>query len=161
MSFQDTTNGTTLGRAIAIAALTHKSQRDMGGNAYILHPIRLMMRLRTTDEDLMCIAILHDCVEDSNGAVTLDTLKAEGFSPRVLSALSLLTHDKGEPYDAYVRRISTNKDAARVKLEDLRDNSDITRLKGIRPKDFERVEKYHRAFLFLKLTLESMEKVGY
>lgn len=29
----------------------------------------------------------------------------------------------------YVKRVATNRDAARVKLEDLRDNSDITRLK--------------------------------
>ena len=161
MSFQDTNEGTMLGRAISIAADVHKDQKDKGGNAYILHPIRLMMRLRTTDEELMCIAILHDCVEDSEGSVTLGTLKAGGFPTRVLSALSLLTHEASEPYDAYVRRISTNKDAARVKLEDLRDNSDITRLKGLRAKDLERVEKYHRAFLFLKLTLDTMEKVGY
>lgn len=161
MSLQDMEDGTMLGRAISIAASVHKDQKDKGGNAYILHPIRLMMRLRTTDEELMCIAILHDCVEDSEGSVTLNTLKAEGLSERVLSALSLLTHEASEPYDGYIRRISTNKDAARVKLEDLRDNSDITRLKGIRQKDFERVEKYHRAFLFLKMTLDTMEKVGY
>jgi hypothetical protein len=54
-----------------------------------------------------------------------------------------------------VKRVSTNKDATRVKLEDLRDNSDITRLKGVRQKDFERVQKYNRAYLFLRTTLET------
>lgn len=154
-------SGTMLGRAIAIAAGVHAEQKDMGGNAYVLHPLRVMMRLRTTDEELMCIAVLHDSVEDSQGVVTIAELRVEGFSERILVALALLTHDKAEPYDSYVRRIATNKDAARVKLEDLRDNSDITRLKGLRPKDFERVEKYHRAFLFLRTTLETMERVGY
>lgn len=150
-----------LGLAIAIAAGVHQDQTDRGGHAYILHPLRAMMRLRTDDSDLMCIAVLHDSVEDSGGAVTLASLEKEGFSPRVLAALKLLTHDPVEPYDEYVKRISTNKDATRVKLEDLRDNSDITRLKGVRQKDFERVQKYNRAFLFLRTTLEAMEKVGY
>jgi (p)ppGpp synthase/HD superfamily hydrolase len=155
------TTGTMLGRAVAIAAEVHMAQRDMGGNAYILHPLRVMMRLRTTDEDLMCIAVLHDSVEDSNGAVTLDGLRAEGFSERVVNALALLTHDKDEPYDIYVRKIATSRDAILVKLGDLGDNGDIHRLKGLRPKDFERMQKYHRAFIFLTTTLTNMEKVGY
>lgn len=155
------TTGTLLGRAISIAAQVHETQKDMGGNAYILHPLRLMMRLRTDDQELMQIAVLHDSIEDSDGAVTIDILKAEGFSERVLAALARLTHDKSVPYDEYVRYISTNKDAVRVKLEDLRDNSDITRLKGLRGKDFERMEKYHRAYLFLRSALEAMDKVGY
>lgn len=154
-------NGTMLGRAIAIAARVHEAQTDRGGHAYILHPLRAMMRLRTDDQDLMCIAVLHDTIEDSDGAITLARLTEAGFSPRVIAALTLLTHDKNEPYDDYVKRIASNKDAARVKLEDLRDNSDITRLKGVRQKDFERVQKYNRAFVFLRSTLDAMEKVGY
>jgi len=150
-----------LGKAIAIAASVHESQKDMGGNAYILHPIRLMMRLRTDDQELMQIAILHDTIEDSNGAVTIDQLHKLGFSERVTAALARLTHDKLTPYEDYVKYITTNKDAVRVKLEDLRDNSDITRLKGLREKDFARMEKYHKAYLFLKSALEAMDKVGY
>ena len=42
-----------------------------------------------------------------------------------------------------------NPDAKRVKREDLRDNSDITRLKGLRKKDFDRLEKYSKAFIYL------------
>lgn len=151
---------TLLGTAVAIAAREHEHQADRGGAAYIMHPIRVMMRLRTSDEELMAIAILHDVVEDST-AVTIASLKDAGFPQRVLDALGLLTHDKSEPYEEYVKRVATNRDAARVKLEDLRDNSDITRLKGLRDKDFERMEKYHRAFLYLRSALETMDKVGY
>lgn len=150
-----------LGQAISIASSVHQDQLDKGGRAYILHPIRLMMRLRTTDPELMMIAILHDTIEDSNGSVTIDILRTRGFSERVLNALSLLTHSHEELYDAYIRRVATNKDATLVKLEDLRDNSDITRLKDLRQKDFDRMEKYHRAFMFLKMTMEAMAKVGY
>lgn len=137
------------GIAMALAAETHKDQFDRGGKPYILHPMRIAMRLRTNDDELMCIAILHDVVEDSKGDVTFDHLVELGFSNRVIDALRLLTHDPSEDYMVYVERIATNYDALRVKMEDLRDNSDITRLKGVREKDFKRLEKYSKAYLFL------------
>lgn len=155
------THPNLLGLAISIAAQVHESQKDRGGHAYILHPMRIMLRLRTTDEELMQIAILHDVVEDSDGKFTLTRLSELGFSKRVTDALALLTHDKETPYEAYITKIATNVDAIKIKLEDLRDNSDITRLKGLRKKDFERMEKYNKAFVFLKDTLENLKKVGY
>lgn len=136
-----------LAKAIRIAASAHENQTDKGGNAYILHPIRIMQRLRSTDEELMQIAILHDVAEDTEW--TLEQLELEGFSQRVIAALELLSHRKEDTYEAYIKKISSNIDAIRVKIEDLRDNSDITRLKGLRKKDFERIEKYNRAFVFL------------
>lgn len=137
-----------LGEAIAIAALAHKNQKDRGGNAYFLHPMRIMFRLRTQDAELMQMAILHDVVEDSN--INFDNLRALGFSERVLSALQCLSHlDETEPYEAYIERIRLNPDATRIKVEDLRDNSDITRLKGVREKDFERLKKYSLAYVRL------------
>jgi (p)ppGpp synthase/HD superfamily hydrolase len=144
-----------LGRAIAIAAKAHETQKDRGGNAYILHPIRIMLRLRTSDEELMAIAILHDVVEDSEHYSLIRLEVEEGFSKRVLDALACLTHPKEEPYEDYIKRVGSNPDATRIKLEDLRDNSDITRLKGIRQKDIERIEKYHRAYLYLKKVHEA------
>jgi len=137
-----------LGLAISIAAQAHERQRDRGGKAYILHPMRLMMRLRTDDVDLMCMAAMHDVVEDSRW--TLDALHREGFNDRVITALDCLTHRDGESYDDYLARICTNEDAIMVKLEDLRDNSDITRLKGLSEKDLLRTRKYHHAFILLK-----------
>lgn len=149
-----------LGKAIAIASEVHEHQKDKGGNAYILHPIRIMMRLRTDDEELMQIAILHDVLEDDK-SWSIRQLQHRGFSSRVTDALELLTHDPKVEYQQYIQMVATNCDATRVKKEDLRDNSDITRLKGIREKDFKRMEKYHRAYLFLKKTLENMENCGY
>jgi (p)ppGpp synthase/HD superfamily hydrolase len=149
-----------LGKAIRIAAQSHEKQTDRGGNAYILHPIRIMMRLRTTDEEIMSMAILHDVIED-DPEWTIERLRAEGFSERVCAGLQCLTHPKDEPYEEYIKRIATNADAVDVKLEDIRDNSDITRLKGLRQKDFERIEKYHRAYLFLlKVKAARLEVYG-
>jgi (p)ppGpp synthase/HD superfamily hydrolase len=134
-----------LDRAIKIATEAHMGIRDKGGKFYILHPLRIMMRLRTDDEELMSIAVLHDVVEDSGWSI--ENLRAEGFSERVLDALELLTHGDGVSYDEYIDRMRYNIDALRVKREDIRDNSDITRLKGIRQKDFARLEKYGRAYI--------------
>jgi len=131
-------------KAVYIASQAHMNTRDQGGKSYILHPIRVAMRLRTNDEELMSIAILHDVVEDSS--FSIDDLKEEGFSDRVLSALVYLTHDPSKDYDEYITNMKDNLDALKVKREDLRDNSDITRLKGVRQKDFDRIEKYCKAF---------------
>lgn len=145
-----------LGHAIALMSVVFKDTTDKGGHAYALHCIRVMQRLRTTDEDLMIIAVLHDVIEDST--YTIDHLRDMGYSERVLAALMLLTRDHKDnsdvSYQRYIERIATNEDATRVKMEDLRDNSDITRLKGLRQKDFARLEKYHRAFLFLQKSRE-------
>ena len=136
-----------LGKAIALAAKIHEKQVDKAGMAYILHPMRIMMRLRTNDEELMQIAILHDVVEDSD--LTIFDLDQMGFSLRVLRGVDGVTKEPRETYDAFIKRASTNPDSKIVKREDLRDNSDITRLKGLRHKDFERMEKYHKAFVYL------------
>ena len=134
--------------AIKLASEKHCGQFDKGGKPYILHPLRLMMRLRTEDSELMQLAVLHDVVGDSG--VTFEDLSAMRFSLRVISALICLTHIEGEKYDDYILRICENEDAVRIKLEDLKDNSDITRLKGVRPKDLVRIEKYNRSYLICR-----------
>lgn len=148
----------TLGKMIRIAATSHEEQTDYGGKPYILHPIRVAMGLHTDDEELMTIAIGHDLLED-DPKWTIERLREEGFSERVLTALSLLTHPKHEPYAQYIQRVSTNRDATLVKLSDLRDNSDIMRLKGIGTKDTQRMEKYHRAFLFLTRVMKTHKEI--
>ena len=137
-----------LGTAIAITALAFEGKQDKGGNPYIMHCLNVMGQMPQDDEELMCIAVLHDLVED-NEEWTFERLKDEGFSERVISALRLLTHDKSIPYDNYIKALAGNKDARRVKRAGLKHNSDITRLKGLRASDFERLEKYCRSYVYL------------
>lgn len=144
-----------LGIAISVAAQGHRNQTDKGGKPYILHPIRMMMRLRTDDEELMAIAILHDVAEDCD--YDLEDLENMGFSERIIKGVRGLTRYDTETYEEFIERCAQNPDSLRVKLEDLRDNSDITRLKGLREKDFARLEKYSRAFTFLKNYQETKE----
>lgn len=130
--------------AIQFAATKHQTQTDKGGKPYILHPLRMMMRLRTTDEELMAIAILHDVVEDCG--VSFDDLRTIGMTDRVIAGVRLLTKQAGDTYEQFIDRLAYNLDALLVKREDLRDNSDITRLKGITAKDLARMQKYMDAF---------------
>lgn len=133
-----------LAKAIAFASLKHVNQKDKGGNAYILHSLRMMMRLRTSDEELMAIAVLHDVIEDCD--VSFDDLKELGMTERVISGVQALTRQNGETYEQFIDRVTLNKDAMLVKREDLKDNSDLTRLKGVTEKDIARMQKYMIAF---------------
>jgi (p)ppGpp synthase/HD superfamily hydrolase len=133
-----------LARAIQFAADRHAGQVDKGGNAYILHPLRMMMRLRTNDPELMAIAVLHDVVEDCD--VSFDELRAIGMTERVVTGVRALTRQAGETYEQFIERLAFSPDALLVKREDLRDNSDLTRLRGVTEKDVARMQRYMLAF---------------
>ena len=136
-----------LGKAIEIAATAHSGQVDKGGKPYILHPLWVMDRVRHLGEDYMIVAILHDVMEDSEW--TFSDLISEEFNQNVMYALSLLTHDPAVSYDDYIKLIATDPIAKAVKLRDLEHNTKVTRLKGLKKKDFDRLEKYHRAYTYL------------
>jgi len=137
-----------LGYSINLASFEFKEKLDKGGNPYILHLLYVMNEMVVyKDIDLMIIGVLHDLFEDTT--YTAEDLLDMGYSFRVVDALVALTHVKDESYDDYIKRIAVNVDARKVKLADLRHNSDITRMKGLREKDFKRLEKYHRAYMFL------------
>lgn len=138
-----------LGIAIAIASEGFKNIKDKNGRPYILHCLRVMNNLNTDDEELQIIAVLHDIIEDNIISME-DLIYKYKFSKRVITALMLLIHDPIIlSYDEYIKKIALNNDARLVKLADLKDNSDITRLKGLTKKDFDRMEKYHRSYVYL------------
>jgi (p)ppGpp synthase/HD superfamily hydrolase len=132
----------TLERAIAIAAEAHAGQVDKAGAPYVLHPVRMMLRMSSTDERI--VAVLHDVCEDCAGW-TFDRLRREGFSDHIIQALQSVTKRDGEDYEAFVRRAATNPIGRRVKLADLDDNSDLSRIAMPSERDFRRIEKYRRA----------------
>ncbi|NBF06477.1 HD domain-containing protein [Pseudomonas sp. Fl5BN2] len=136
----------SLERAIAIAAQAHAGQVDKGGAPYILHPLRVMLRLSAPEERI--VAVLHDVIEDS--PVTLEELRSEGFSDEVLRALAALTKTAGEDYPAFIRRAGQNPLARRVKLADLAENSDLSRIAAPGASDLQRREKYREAIDYLE-----------
>ena len=137
-----------LAKAIRIAAQAFEGKYDKGGSPYILHCIHVMNAVKDYGEDYMIVAVLHDLLEDTDWT-GLGLLNI-GFSREVIDSIEYLTHDEYESYDDYIRKISTNKVATIIKMADLRHNSDIHRMKGLRDKDFARLEKYHKVYAYLR-----------
>ena len=137
----------TLEQAIELAVKHHKGQYDKGGKPYILHPLRLMMSVDTDDEKI--VAVMHDLVEDTH--ITIAYLRTAGFSEKVLSALDCVTNRDNEDYESFIERIAQNPLATKVKLADLEDNMDLSRISEPSKKDYKRIEKYKRAKTRLSL----------
>ena len=136
----------TLERAIAIAAAAHEGQVDKAGAPYILHPLRMMLAVATPAARM--VAVLHDVVEDTS--VTLEQLREEGFPDSVVEAVDALTKRDSENYEAFIRRVAPIPIAREVKLADLRDNADLSRIADPTEKDRARIEKYRGAIEYLQ-----------
>lgn len=136
----------TLERAIALAATAHEGQIDKAGAPYILHVLRVMLRLTTPEERMA--AALHDVVEDCGW--TLDRLRAEGFSDAVVLGVDAVTRREAETYEQFVLRAKAHPIGRRVKMADLEDNSDVGRLADITSRDQARLEKYRLAMEVLR-----------
>ncbi len=133
----------TIEKAIEIAVMAHKGQKDKSGAEYILHPLRVMERGKSEIEKIC--GVLHDVVEDSEW--TFEMLKNEGFSDEVIAVLRCVTKEsEKEDYDVFINRIAQNPIAVEVKINDLLDNMDITRLKELNEEDVKRLNKYLKAF---------------
>jgi len=131
-----------LNKAIILATKAHEGQVDKGGQAYILHPLRVM--LSTNNDIERTCAVLHDVVEDTD--ITLDYFREQGFTEEIILVVDALTRRKDESYDEFISRIiGTSKLACRVKLADLKDNMDLSRIKNPSEKDYERIDKYSKA----------------
>ena len=133
-------------KAMKLCFEAHKNQTDKSGLPYIFHPFHLAEQM--TDEVTTIVALLHDVAEDSD--YSLNDIEAMGFSKEVITALSLLTHDKSVPYMDYVALIKLNPVAKAVKLADLKHNSDLSRLDVVDEKALARREKYLTAIAFLE-----------
>jgi len=142
-----------LEQAISIASLAHAGQLDKGGEPYILHPLRVMMKLK--DEKQRIVAVLHDVIEDTG--VTDMNLIIQGLEIDLINVILTLTRNKNESYDEYIDRISKDEFAIQVKLADLEDNMDMSRLKNPTGKDYERVVKYGKAREKLMNALVNMQ----
>lgn len=147
---QEVAKGQMLSKMIMLATSAHYGQFDKSGLPYILHPLKVMHYLKTEDEELQCIAIGHDLLEDTR--ITEEIILARS-SQRVLDGIKALTKYKGESQEEYEKRVLQSKDAMKVKLCDLRHNSDIRRLKGVEPKDLSRLDKYCKFYNKIKSVL--------
>lgn len=130
--------------ALQIAQKAHAGQVDKAGKDYILHPMTVASYMDTDTEK--AIAYLHDVLEDTD--VTVDELR-NMFQNEIVDTVITLTHRKDESYFEYIQRISKSKLAKKIKVADLLHNLDITRIKEPTKQDYERLEKYKKAILYL------------
>jgi guanosine-3',5'-bis(diphosphate) 3'-pyrophosphohydrolase len=146
--------GEMIDKMIRLAVKGHAGQFDKGGNPYILHVLKVMDNLHTDDEELQCIAVGHDLIEDTK--ITAKEMLRQGISLRVVTAIEKLTKKKGQSDDEYLNVVLSDVDCMRVKKADLQHNSDIRRLKGVRPKDITRIIKYHDMWIKIDAKLQSI-----
>jgi (p)ppGpp synthase/HD superfamily hydrolase len=136
----------TLEQAIALAALLHEGQRDKSGAPYVLHPLRVMCRFKALDEQR--VAVLHDVMEDCG--MTREVLLRRGLPECEVEAIEALSkrdgeHGSDEGYVRFIERVARNALARRVKLADLEDNLDTSRLGQLTFEDRVRLARYERA----------------
>lgn len=131
--------------AYFIAKLAHKNQLDRVGKPYIYHPIRVSLKVKSVDEKI--VALLHDVVEDTD--VTLDDL-CEIYEYEIVAAIDAITKRDTDHYKEYLQRVKENFIALPVKLADIEDNLDKTRLPEEIPDWYYKLShKYKQAREFL------------
>ena len=132
-------------KAMQIAEKVHRNQVDKGGKPYISHPVRVEMMCSRQEDRL--VALLHDTVED--GDIASEYLLMVGFPQEVVDAVLSVSRKSGENYFDFIQRCKSNPIGRRVKICDLKDNMDVTRLNDLTEKDIERLKKYHKAYKML------------
>jgi (p)ppGpp synthase/HD superfamily hydrolase len=137
-------------KSLEIALRAYAGKTDKAGREYILHPLRVMAKMKTDLE--MSAALLHDVIEDSE--ITVEELLADGIPAKVVEAVQDLTKQDGEDYLDFVARAKKNRIAARVKIGDIEDNIDVLRLATLEEKDLARIKKYHAAWYLLHDEME-------
>lgn len=130
-------------RALTIAMEAHRTQVDRYGEPYVLHVLRVGLAGLTAGEQIA--GFLHDVVEDCP-EWTLSGLRDEGFPEEIVQAVDHLTKRQGEAYEDFIQRAVGHPLARKVKLNDLKDNLNLLRVKGgLDGPDIDRLNRYLRA----------------
>lgn len=135
-----------LDMALTIATKAHEGQTDKAGAPYIFHPIRVANRCLTDEEKI--VALLHDVIEDSETSAS--DLLVKGFPRTIVDAVLSVTRNEDESYDEFIKRSRLNPIGRQVKIHDLEDNLDITRLAQVTENDIVRLNKYISAYRYLR-----------
>lgn len=133
-------------KAMRLCYEAHNGQFDKGGVPYVFHPYHVAEQME--DEESVCVALLHDVIEDT--AYTLEDIKAQGFSEKIVEAVKCLTKEKGCDYMDYIENVRKNELAKKVKLEDIKHNSDEQRLRYI---DREKADRLTKKYIEAKKRL--------
>lgn len=133
-------------KAVNIMLRQHHGQKDKAGKDYYFHPVRVSEKCIETDTKI--VALLHDTVEDTG--LTFENLIQAKFPQNIVDGIDAVTRKDGESYAGFIERSSYDKIGCKVKIHDLQDNMDITRLSNLTEKDLYRLNKYLHSWRFLK-----------
>lgn len=132
-------------KAIVLAARKHSGQIDKAHQPYIFHPLRLMLKVKTPEQQI--VAVLHDILEDTD--TTVVDLISLGFSQQIIDAIEALTKRPNESRIEAAYRAVKNPIARIVKLADVADNMDLSRIPHPTARDFMRLEEYKQVHQIL------------
>lgn len=133
-----------INEALKIAQKAHKGQKDKGGNDYLLHPVTVALHCDTEKERI--VALLHDVIEDSD--MSLEDLSI--FDKDIIEAVIAITRREDQSREDYVKQVCSNEIARKVKIADLANNMDLSRIENITQKDLDRIERYKKEIEYLK-----------
>lgn len=138
-----------LERAIQIAVEAHVGQIDKANEPYILHSMRVMFGVG--GEEARIVAVLHDVVEHCEGW-TFEMLEREGFSPAIIQALESVTKrpEEENDYMAFIKRAEQNEIGREVKMSDLKDNLEMSRISKPTARDHQRIARYEEGLAYLE-----------
>lgn len=136
-------------KAMQIAYKAHSAQLDVSEVPYIFHPYHIAEQMN--DELTVCVALLHDVIEDTD--ITLEELE-KNFPAEIIDVLKLLTHKKGEDYFEYIKRIKENPAAKAVKLADIAHNCDFSRVNANNSVSQDKLEHWQNKYLAALKILE-------
>lgn len=132
-------------KALNIMLKQHHGQKDKAGREYYFHPMRVSRRCLKIKQKI--VALLHDTIEDTG--LTSDNLKEMGFDEDIVNGVLSVTRQEGETYAQFIERANNNTLGMIVKIHDLEDNMDITRLPDLTEKDWHRLNKYLHSWWYL------------
>ncbi|MDK8180608.1 GTP pyrophosphokinase [Paenibacillus sp. UMB4589-SE434] len=130
-----------ISKAIILATKAHDGQVDKGGNPYILHPLRVMLKMKSEEEKI--VAVLHDVLEDTE--LNSKELLELGLSEDAVFAIECLTRHKDESYIEFIQRLKSVPVARSVKIADIMDNMNLSRIESPTEQDYIRNLKYQKA----------------
>lgn len=130
-------------RAIFIVIRAHFGQKNSDGRSYYFHIFSVMRGVKGINAKT--VALVHDAIEDGDYSIEdfrfLDSEQRE--------ALNLVTHYPEDSYEEYVEKIKSSPMATEIKLSDLRNNMSTTKKNLYKSKDYEKLDKYRKAYKIL------------
>jgi (p)ppGpp synthase/HD superfamily hydrolase len=140
-----------INRAKLLANFVHYNQKRRDGEPYIKHCERVaeavgyVLGFKLSNENIICAAFLHDCVEDADPNLNMNDFILTSFGYDIWDIVITLTHDKKlESYNQYIERVFKHDVAWKIKWADMIDNTSYKTTK-------KQMIKYKDACIFLMM----------